>query len=362
MPDSEPNNILKPNDLSYKFPFAVFYQGNYENVPSYGIISMVEKNLTLIQEKTVLKSMLYLLIETLQNIERYSTHKASSEDFALIYADKYNFYIYTQNMVDNKKVPMLKERLDSLVGKSKEELDNAYKAAISSDEKTEKGAGLGLIDLARKTHNRMFFEFHPFNEENSLYSICFALPLTKGDLEHYPDFDETRVIMNMMKERYGKNQSTLFYSGDFSNKFVHALLNFLKKSKEEAEGGGNSKLHYILIELTQNIRKHSAKINGISQGQLIIEWNEKGITISTFNSVVEPNAQRLQEKINKLNASTMEELQAYNKAVLTDFTTESGIGLIDVAMLINGEKIICDVVKKSNFTDELNIKLTFKNE
>src|ERR1043165_1774316 len=145
---------LKPSELSYKFPFAVFYQGKYQNIPSFGIIEMVKKNLDLIQEMTTVKPMLYLLVETLQNIERYSTHKVSSEDCALVYMDYYNFYIYTQNLVDNAKVAGLKERLEALQGKSKEELDREFKQALATGERTEKGAGLGLIDLARKTHNR----------------------------------------------------------------------------------------------------------------------------------------------------------------------------------------------------------------
>jgi hypothetical protein len=351
-----------PGDLSYKFPFTVFYQGKYENIPSYGIIDMVQRNLDLIQEKVALKPMLYLLIETLQNIERYSTHKLSSEDCALIYMDKYNFYIYTQNLVDVKKVDALKERLDSLEGKTREELDKAFITVLASDKKTEKGAGLGLIDLARKTHNRMFYELHHFDEDNSLYSICYAMPINRKDLEHYPDFAQTRSIVRMLKNNFGSNRSTLFYSGDFSNKFIHALLNFLKKSKDESEGSEDSKLHYILIELTQNVRRHSSKVNGVSQGQLTIEWQNDGISISTFNPVQEPNGNKLQEKIRKINKCTAEELKEWNKAVLTDFTTESGVGLIDVAMLIKGEKILCDIVKKPNFNDELNIKFKFKNE
>src|SRR3954469_20958505 len=133
------------SDLSYKFPFTVFYQGQYDNIPSFGIIEMVKKNMNLINEKMILRPFLYLLIETLQNIERYSAHKVSSEDCALVYMDEHNFYIYTQNLVDNKKVEGLKKRLNSLQGKTKEQLDKEYEKVMISEELTEKGAGLGLI-------------------------------------------------------------------------------------------------------------------------------------------------------------------------------------------------------------------------
>jgi hypothetical protein len=360
--EQAPDIQTRPSDLSRQFPFTVFYQGNYENAPSHSLIDVVKKNLDLIQEKNTVKPLLYLLIETLQNIERYSTHKISSEDCALVYMDKHNFYSYTQNLVDNGKVPALRERLVFLEGKSREDLDKLYKEVMAAEELTERGAGLGLIDLARKTQNRMFYEIKPFDKENSVYSICYAMPINKSDISQLPDFEASRMVFEMLKRNFGKNRSTLFYSGDFSNKFVHSLLDFLKKSKVESEGSKNSKLHYILIELTQNIRRHSLKVNGISQGQLSIEWNEKGISISTSNPVQEPNGTRLVDKIAKINACTPAELKEYHQATLTDFTTESGIGLIDVAALIGDEKMKCGISKKPNFSDELNISLTYKNE
>jgi hypothetical protein len=351
-----------PSELSEKYPFTVFYQGRYEKIPSYGIIDMVKKNLDLIQEMRTVKPMLYLLIETLQNIERYSTHKVSSEDCSLIYMDDHNFYVYTQNLVDNSKVARLKERLESLEGKTKEQLDNEFKTTLAAGEKTEKGAGLGLIDLARKTNNRLFYELTEFNSESSAYAVCFAMPIDRKNAEHLPNFDETRELVARMKNRFGMNDSTLLYTGDFSNKFVHALLNFLKNSKDASEGSNDSKLHYILIELTQNVRRYASKIKGVSQGQLIIEWNGKDITIATVNAAEPPHGSQLQEKIKKMNACTPAELKQYHDAILTDFTTDSGVGLIDVATLIKGNKMRCDIAKKSIFADEVTIKLNFNNE
>ena len=137
--------------LCNKFPLLVFYQGNYQETPSHSILNIVEKNISSNIKKPAVRSILYLMIEALQNIERYSSHTHSSDDYSLVYSDEKFFHIYTQNVIETSKVEGLKKRLDSVVDKSKEELDEIYSHTLTSDTRTEKGAGLGLIDLARKT-------------------------------------------------------------------------------------------------------------------------------------------------------------------------------------------------------------------
>jgi hypothetical protein len=351
---------LKPSDLAYQFPFITFYKGNHQHIPTIGIIDMVKQNLDLIREKNSVKPLLDLLIQTLRNIEKYSSHEKGPEDCALIYMDEHNFYCYAQNLVDNSKVSDLKAILSSLEGKSREELDKAYERAVVAE--TGKSAGLGFIDLARKTNNRMIYDFRPFNSTVSLYTISYAVPINRADISHFPDFTKSHSIFRMLKTSFRQSRSALFYSGDFSNKFVHALLDFLNMDKGEAQGGQASKLHYILIELAQNVRRHSYSTNGVSQGQLCLEWGEKAISIYTFNTADEANTNTLQQKIGKLNASSPDELKEYHQATLKDFSTAGGVGLIDVAILLRGEKISIETRKKKEGLEELKVQLTYKNE
>ncbi len=356
------NTRLKLAEHCSKFPFIIFYQGNYENMPAFALLKIIEKNLSLFFKKASFKPLLYVVIEALQNVERYSTHKGQSGDSSLIYMDEHNFYIYSQNLIENEKVNELKNRLDSLVNKSREELDQKFNEVLASEIATEKGAGLGLIDIARKTHNRLFYEFKKIDDSISSYCLGFALPLERNNLEHFPNFEETFAVVNKLNTCFGNNQSTLYYGGDFSNNFVHALLNFLKTVKKETEGGTNKVLHHILIELTQNVKKHGVRHNEITKGQLTLEWNKEGLSVTTYNEVLETHAQKLQEKTNKLNASDKKALTAYSKEVLTDFSTDSGVGLIDVAALVHPEKIFCHTIKKPNFTNDLILSIKIKNE
>lgn len=353
---------LKLSEYTAKFPFILFYQGNYEEAPSHSIISIVEKNLSILIKKNTVKGLIYLIIEALQNIERYSAHVLSSEDFSFVYSDGKFFHIFTQNMIRNDKMGGLKERLDAIVTQGKEELDATYKAVLTSDVRTEKGAGLGLIDMARKSRNALFYSFDKKTEEYSTYSLGFAIPLDKSDTESVANIEETKSILSVLKDNFKSNRSTLYYGGDFSNEFLRSLLDLLKKVKKNETNSTNTKTHHILIELTQNIKKHAYKQNDVISGQLFLEWQEKGLRVTTYNQIEDHKLEKLSAKINKLNAANEQELKEISKAQLTDFTQASGVGLVDVALLAYPEKISFQSIKKGNLVNEIILTINVNHE
>jgi len=344
-----------------KFPLIVFYQGNYQETPSHSILNIVEKNISANMKKPAVRTILYLMIEALQNIERYSAHTHSSDDYSLIYSDENFFHIYTQNVIDNKKIDGLKQRLDSVIDKSKEELDEIYTRTLSSDTHTEKGAGLGLIDLARKTRNRFFYEFKTKNETHSTYSICFAIPLNREDYDSQPNFEESKEIIKQLSSNFKNNQSTLFYGGDFSNNFVHALLELITTVKKENTLNNSTKIHHILIELTQNIRRHGYKSNNDVCGQLCVEWQENNLGISTYNIIDNEKVDGLRLKIETLNAADLNGLKDLSKKGLTDFTIDSGVGLIDVSLFAYPNKLRYLIKNDLNLGSELLLKIDLNN-
>ena len=344
-----------------KFPLIVFYQGNYRETPSHNILDIVEKNISPNMKKTAVRSILYLMIEALQNIERYSAHTHSSDDYSLVYSDNNFFHIYTQNVIENNKIDGLKTRLDSVIDKSKEELDEIYNKTLSGETRTEKGAGLGLIDLARKTRNRFFYEFNPKDDKYSTYSICFAIPLNREDYDSQPNFEESREIIKKLNQNFKNNQSTLFYGGDFSNNFVMALLDLITTVKKENIINKSTKIHHILIELTQNIRRHAHQSNNQVIGQLCIEWQKNNLGISTYNTIDDNKIEGLTKKIDTLNACDIDGLKELSKKSLTDFSEDSGVGLIDVGLFAYPNKIQYLLNKELNAGTELLLKINLSH-
>lgn len=356
------NKLKLANDIT-KFPFVLFYQGDFKESPTFNIINIVEKHFETLIQKTSLKSLIYLLVESLQNIERYSAHIISSEDFSFVCSDGQFFYIITENTIHNDKINELKNRLDTISIKNEQELNESFVTVLRSEIGTVKGAGLGLIDIARKSKNKLIYSFEKKTEQHSIYKLGFSIPINKEDDASKKNVLETSSFLNNIKYNFITNKSTLYYGGDFSNSFIKALLALLVNTKTNETNSTNSKTHHILIELIQNVQRHSLKLNNEHSKQVSLEWNDDGLQITTYNLLSDLHVKKISQKIALLNSLNKQELIEIGKRQLTDFTKSDGIGLIDVASLIFPEKIKYLTHEKSKLVHELvlTVKVNYES-
>lgn len=326
--------------------FVLYYRGSHRENPSFNIVQIVENNLALFLKKVMIRKFSYIVVEAVQNIERYSVHGDLSEDFSLVYSDENLFHVITQNSIENQNIPLLKERLDTVNSKHEEELNQFYLECLKTGEYTSKGAGLGLIDIARKSKNALSYEFKQRSETHSTYRLHIKLPIVEDAGINKNELSES-ALLSLFDESFGKNKSTLFYSGDFSNSFLHALLDMLKTAKKTEKLSGNSKFHHVLIELTQNIKRHGQSLNNKIPGYLCIEWKEENVALSSYNLIAGEKETLLRKKIDSYNSSSDEELKALSQKFLSDFSVTGGLGLIDVAILSRPNKIVFDLSKNA---------------
>jgi len=321
-----------------KLPLIVYYQGNYKDVPTEAIINMIESNERSANRKSQLRKLMFLTVEAIQNIQRYSAHQNYQTDFSLIYCDGDSYQVITQNLIFNKDSEELKKRLDAVISKSTEELDEVYMARIESEERTEKGAGLGLIEMARRSNNNIRYDLKKINEDFTLFNFCIAIPVEKK-AEFTADFSQAITIQKDLEQFSKSNKSSFYYGGDFSNNFISSLLNLLLSKGVEEKNNTNKKVHHVLIELIQNIKRHALLNSGRSDGRLFVEWKDKCIEVSTYNAASINNASELQKKVVNLNDSSKEQLNEKSKEILSNLEVTNGLGLIDVANLIYPNKI-----------------------
>jgi hypothetical protein len=327
---------LKLASLSSKLPFVLFYQGNYNESPTISIITIVEQHFISRIKKSQLKKIIFTLIETLQNIERYSAHVLTAEDFVLIYSDKKHLNICTQNIIKNDKILSLKNKLDYLSEKTKEELKSIYKEALISNNYTEKGAGLGLIEIARKSETNLSYAFQTKNETHSFYSLNFSISHTDEDLEKYEVISHDNLITNL-KENFNSNNSTLFYGGDFSKNLDDALFDIINDS--ELKQPAINQTQTILLEFSQNIKKHAVNLDDKAIGQLFLEWKNESVNIGTYNVSEKTKINKAKEKIEYLKLVDLEQLKTLSLNKITGELKTEGFGLIDIATIIFPEKI-----------------------
>jgi hypothetical protein len=121
-----------------------------------------------------------MFVEQSQNIIHYSAEKTPSEQekselssgIIGVGYDNQHYYVSCGNMVNNEAVVILCEQLRKLQSMSKDELKRYYKEQRRKGSREDsKGAGLGFIELARKSAKPIEFDVQKINEQFSFFSL-----------------------------------------------------------------------------------------------------------------------------------------------------------------------------------------------
>jgi hypothetical protein len=126
--------------------------------------------------KSVKRKLHHTVVETLQNMTKHSSDLFTDLQFGkgIFMLGKKNFayYIYTSNKVEKSDQKSLTETIELLNSKDKEELKEMYKNQLREGVLSGKGgAGLGLIDIVRKTGNKLGYMFIPIDDKYSYFVL-----------------------------------------------------------------------------------------------------------------------------------------------------------------------------------------------
>ncbi len=129
------------------------------------------------------KKMISIMIEALENIFRYCK-SASGEDgppvdcnpsFQINLLDG-GVELITRNRVRQKDVAPLRERIDLVNSHNREELKQLYRETITNGQFTASGgAGLGFIEMAKASGNKLKYQFEELPAELALYTLRVVL-------------------------------------------------------------------------------------------------------------------------------------------------------------------------------------------
>lgn len=121
-----------------------------------------------------------VLVECLQNLYHHLDEITNIQDnnikgkFAVFVVEETenSYKISTGNFIKNNRVKVLKEKLDKINTLSGDELKALYKRILNNHEFSQKGGGgLGMIDIAKRTGNKLDYEFYDINNEFSFFSL-----------------------------------------------------------------------------------------------------------------------------------------------------------------------------------------------
>ena len=148
------------------------------------VLNIMENKMQTLQESSVIKKKVFnVLVECIQNLYHHAEQNLDDLNasrailekqsaIVLVVYDGNEFMIRTGNYIENRKVNELKERLNTINSMNSEELKFFYQERLSASTISSKGtAGLGMIDIARKSGNKLEFEFLKINEQTSFFCL-----------------------------------------------------------------------------------------------------------------------------------------------------------------------------------------------
>ena len=146
------------------------------------VLHIMEAKMDSLQEaQRTRKKVFNVLVECLQNLYHHvdeSPLPISKEilernsALVLIVKENDHFVVRTGNYINKDKAKDLQEKLNIINSMNKDELREYYQLSLNNAMVSNKGtAGLGLIDIARKSGNKLDFEFLKINEETSFFCL-----------------------------------------------------------------------------------------------------------------------------------------------------------------------------------------------
>ncbi len=151
------------------------------------ILSRVEDTLSEYESLMKLQRRINVIaVEILQNIFHHfegvdsTTVNDPSHNVVMFLLSKGKdaYYIIAGNYVPIETAEFLKEKIDSINNLSVEELKKRYRKVLSNGDFSEQGgAGLGIIDIARKSGQNLDYDFITNDNRNSFFTIKVSVPV-----------------------------------------------------------------------------------------------------------------------------------------------------------------------------------------
>jgi hypothetical protein len=163
----------------------LFYKGNVDSDVINHVLDTVEDKMVEVNEQAKLRKKVYnVLVESLQNLYHHvdkvpgDFEDQSSEKFGMLMVQKVTngYKIITGNFVHADNIEKLEEKIKRINRSSHDEIKELYKFILNHQRISAKGGGgLGLVDIARKTGNKLEYAFKTYNDSYSFFYLTILV-------------------------------------------------------------------------------------------------------------------------------------------------------------------------------------------
>lgn len=156
------------------------YEGEITHQITKALTALAESQMISDDESSVTqKKVFHVIVESLQNITKHaeeieeeSQNGRTGRGLFVVLKNDELYSIISGNIISSDKIPLLTSLLDTINNTDKEGLKELYKTQIKEGRISEKGgAGLGLIDIARKSGKKLEYTFQEINPNFSFFIL-----------------------------------------------------------------------------------------------------------------------------------------------------------------------------------------------
>jgi len=314
--------------------FNYIYRGLFTTNITDSILSLAERNLEETPDPTTIKRRVYfLMFESLQNITRYQakTEKLEQTSFFAIQKRGSFYHITSGNLIDNDKVEYVRLQLERVNSIDADDLRRYYKQILDNGKFTDGGGGgLGLIEMVRKSGNKLHFDFKQINDEVSYFYLHTILHNKKQETtESVPNegFSLSEVIH--FHNLFNEHKISLVFNTGFSQEGLMKFLYTVEKQLVNL-GEQGKRLFSVIIRVIQrfidecSIDQSFIAKPGVFIVKEQIEAYTMNIGIYIHNSKIDVFKKKLLD-INEQQAHT--ELRTENDGLSASFMPNNNLTL-----------------------------------
>ena len=324
------------------------YRGKFNTDITDNILSLAEESLRLSEQKLSIKKRVYfVMVEGLQNITRHQDITSKSfpvkPGLFVLQRKSTSYFITTGNLIEKRNISILKNQLQRVNALSKDELNDYYKAHLNDGGFSGKGgAGLGLIEIARKSKGSLAFDFRKIKGKYYYFYLLTEIPFSEEEMDNRQLLATNSSLQNIkdLHDILNQEHVTLNYSGIFNQENLVNLLGIIEKQMMGTLITKN-KTFNVMVEMLQNLVKHADQyqINKVlgKHGIFFITEDDDEFVLTTGNYIVHEKTIDLANHLFHINALDTKGLNnLYNKNLLNTERENkrlgAGLGLIDMRL------------------------------
>lgn len=155
------------------------YEGEVNQSVTKAFAALTEKSMNDANiDMTTMKRVYHIMVESLQNISKHAddlvTGKSKRPGSGIFIVGKSDstYVITTGNVINNQRVSKIRNLIDKVNALNEDEIKELYKKQMREARLSDKGgAGLGFIDMVKKTGNKLEYHFEKINDLTSFFIL-----------------------------------------------------------------------------------------------------------------------------------------------------------------------------------------------